>query len=145
MSAEPALQRLTRRTWLLWVAVCAVIPVLNAVLETAIGKNVLRTDPNAAQIKNLLWLTMIVTILLPRVLEWAVLRTIAPRLWLIEWYGAAIISGMAWLACMLTVERYPLLRSFNQLQTDPTRDFANYAFKARADGTFTLVEFLSLP
>ena len=83
-------------TWLVWIAVCALEPLLWAVWNAAWNKTVLRADPNAGLIGGGIGATIVLTPLALPILEWLALRRIAPRLNIAVWYGTSQAARLLW-------------------------------------------------
>lgn len=131
-------------TWFLWIAVCAAAPVFNAALSTAIGKPVLRSDPNSAAITVALQVIILFSIFLPRVMEWFVLRRLARRLPLYAWLMAALLAAVTWLAIILKFNPHRYGPWANLLQ-NPMFSLKQAYLAAKMDGAFSFYEFLTLP
>ncbi len=83
------------RLWLVWIAVCAFSSVLWLTASTSqysLWREV--AIPEWRQYFALVLLLLALT--LPRVLEWAVLKQIAPGLRLPTWFGAMALAGIVW-------------------------------------------------
>lgn len=85
------------RTWWLWTLACAATPVLYAIARMAFQKNV---SP-AAPYWGLVWLAALAlslaASLAPMLLQWRVLRRLAPNLKLASWVSATLLAlAMYW-------------------------------------------------
>ncbi|MDP3087082.1 MAG: hypothetical protein Q8M99_02650 [Methylotenera sp.] len=96
---------ITRKTWLLWVIVSALIPVLFTIVGTAFGKTILRTDPNAELIRALIFVLILgIPIIIPT-LQWIPLRRLIPKLGLVPWYFASMFSGIMVVVLLFLAEK----------------------------------------
>ena len=96
---------ITRKAWLLWVIVSGLVPVLFTIVETALGKTILPTDPNADLIKALVFgLILGIPIIIPT-LQWIPLSRLIPRLGLVSWYFASLVSGVMVVALIFLAEK----------------------------------------
>ncbi len=89
----------TWKNWIFWVSVCAVEPILYAIVSTAFNKPVLRSDPDAALVSWGLSALMLVCLPLPTLLQWSVLRQILPQMTLRAWIVGVIAAGAIYAAC----------------------------------------------
>lgn len=124
-------------TWFLWVAVCAAEPVLFAIAATAFGKPVLETDPHATLIRWSLLILIVITLPAPVLLQWTVLRRIAPKLrWWIWLAGALVAWGVS---TVLVLKAREL--------SDAGRQFAITALLINTSSAYpaTLSDLLGLP
>jgi len=133
-------------TWLAWIIVCATIPVINATFAAAMSKEVRPSDPNAIAIRQgLIWL-VVVTAILPPVLEWLVLRRIAPKLGLETWSAMAVVAGGVWFCIMSgAFFRWPGGFQWSANLSYPSRIVRMAWAEQRMLGDPTIGQFITLP
>jgi hypothetical protein len=134
----------TWRTWLAWVLVSALVPVLSTVAATAVGKQISRNATHPALIGEGLLALAVLAILTPPLLQGLVLKRILPKLSVAAWLLAILVSAVLWL--VLLIQDYgghtktlveAGLRTPSQLQSA--------ALVQRLAGTLTTTHILDLP
>lgn len=131
----PVTHLISLRTWLLWVFVCAAEPVLYTIAKTAIGKTVLASDPNATLIWWSLMALILATLTGPFVLQWLVLRRIAPSLRLSLWFLSTILLASLSAGFRLKFPDWALTGT----------SFRIHSLSINSDSVITLKELISLP
>lgn len=142
-----SLDGLDWRAWLLWTLACAATPVLYAIARMAFAKDV-STD---APYWGLVWLAALAlalaAALAPTLLQWRVLRRLAPGLKLANWALA-----LFWPLAMFGVLAMFFLRLWDVLPhqwlVQPLMQkemFESDVNRLRADGVIRLSEILDLP
>ena len=122
--------------WLEWVMVGAVAPVAYAFAWMAVNKQILATDPNASLIWLATWTVIALSLLVPTVLQWRVLKKIVPSITLLAWALMLLFVVGVWLGVEYTLLewKWPSTKSFNIA-----------AHKARYDFPLNWTKLTTLP